>query len=500
MSFVKYSAAFLLGGALVGGAGVAYQGALMPFSHEASPAESAERQPLYWVAPMDANYRRDKPGKSPMGMDLIPFYGDDAPTAEVGTVTISPEVVNNLGVRQTSVNRGLLFNSVRTVGYLKYNEDTLVHIHSRVSGWVEKSFVKFEGEWVKKGDPLFDLYSPELVNAQEELVFALNRNDKRLVGAAREKLKALQVPASFIERLTRSRKVSQTVRFFATRDGAVEGLNLREGLYVTPGLTLLSIADLRELWLEADVFERQAHLVKVGQPVEVTTDYVPGLAIKSVVDFIYPSVDSKTRTVRVRVRVNNESMAMKPNMFTHIAIEANSAEQALLIPKEALIRGGKQNRVVLALGDGKYKSVAVNVGRYGDDTVEVLEGLVEGDSVVVSANFLLDSESSKTSDFKRMETPDMGSHSGDEATQEMEAPQSVWVDAVINSIDASQGKANLDHSEIVEWKWPQMTMDFVLAPWVDPEDLPLGKPVQVEIVKESSTQYVLSDVFDASEQ
>ena len=482
-------------------------------SSDMDVAANSEPEPLYWVAPMDPNYRRDKPGKSPMGMDLIPFYGDDAAQNSPGTVAISPEVVNNLGVRTGSVKNGVLEQTVNTVGYLVYNADRLVHLHARVNGWVEKLYVTANGDPVKKGDPLYDLYSPELVNAQEELLFALNRNDQRLIKAAEERLSSLQVPSSFVAQLKRQRKVSQTIRFFAPQNGVIDNLGIRDGFYITPGLTLMSIADLDELWLEAEVFERQAHLIKVGQSVEARTDFLPGETLQSQISFIYPNIDEKTRTVRVRVRLDNKDLRLKPNMYAHVSIDAKESQSTLLIPKEALIRGAKQDRVVLALGQGKFKSIAVTSGRYGDDEVEILSGLKQGDQVVASAQFLLDSESSKSSDFMRM-TPlsddsadmDHSAHGSLSAETEMsdskalEPAKNVWVAARINRVDLPARKVNVDHSAIPDWKWPKMTMDFTVAEWVEMSELPIGKNIQLEITKESSTKFSVTDFYEADAQ
>ncbi|MGJ8647670.1 MAG: efflux RND transporter periplasmic adaptor subunit [Marinomonas colpomeniae] len=476
-----------------------------------------EKAPLYWVAPMDPNYRRDNPGQSPMGMDLIPFYGaNQGGDDSVGTISISPEVVNNLGVRTGEAFNGMLKPDIRTVGYVVYNDDKIIHLHPRVEGWIEKSFIKSNGDSIKKGQPLFDLYSPTLVNAQEEFVFALARKDQRMIKAGEERLKALQVSSSFIAELKSKRKVSQTVRFYAPQSGVIDNLGIQDGFYIKPGTTLMSIMDLSEVWLSAEVFERQAHQVAVGQTVNATLDFLPGKIFSSTVDFIYPTLNAKNRTLMVRIRLDNSEQLLKPNMFAHVQIETTVPGQKLLIPKEALIRGGDQDRVVLALGEGRYKSIEVTVGAFGDDYVEVLEGLMLGDKIVTSAQFLLDSESSKSSDFKRMNINDeqgkMGSDtmssqamSSNEmndmsASSEMttEPASNVWVAAQINSIDAVKRMINVDHDPIEDWNWPQMTMNFALADWIELDELPIGKNIQLEITRESSTKFVVTDFFDAN--
>jgi len=364
-----------------------------------------EKKPLYWVAPMDPNYRRDKPGKSPMGMELTPVYAEDGASSKdnPGTITISPDVVNNLGVRTAVAERRSMHTEITTVGYVQYDEDQLVHVHPRVEGWVEKLYVKAAGDPVEKGQPLYTLYSPQLVNAQEELVLAINRNNTRLIAAAEIRLKALQIDKSLIDELKHKRVVKQTLTFYAPQSGVVDNLNIREGFFVKPGTTLMSVGTLDDVWVEAEVFERQAALVNVGLPVTMTLDYLPGKRWQGEVDYVYPTLDPKTRTARVRLRFKNPDALLKPNMFAQVAIHANAENDALVIPKEAVIRTGDQDRVVLALGEGRFKSVEVELGRLDAEYAEIRSGVKAGERVVTSAQFLLDSESSKTSDFKRMD-------------------------------------------------------------------------------------------------
>lgn len=451
---------------------------------------SAEKKALYWVAPMDANYRRDKPGKSPMGMDLVPVYDDGGkgPDEGPGTIRISSDVINNLGVRTTTVSYKSLHTEINTVGYVTYNEDKLVHIHPRVQGWVEKLYVKAVGDPIKKGQPLYDIYSPELVNAQEELLLALDRKNMRLISAAENRLAALQLPNSAIVKLRKTKKVQQTITFYSPQNGVVENLQIREGFFVKPGSTLMSIADLSEVWVEAEVFERQAGQVKTGTPITMTLDYMPGKTWQGQVDYIYPILDAKTRTVKVRLRFKNESYEFKPNMFAQIAIHATGEESALLIPKEALIRTGNQDRVVLALGEGSFKSVAVRVGRFDSESVEILDGISDGEKVVSSAQFLLDSESSKSSDFKRM------NHSDENSVNDGVVPSSVWVSAQIKSMMADHKMLTLIHDVIPEWDWPEMTMDFIATDSVDFSLLKEGLSLHVEVTKNSSGDYQISNI------
>ncbi len=452
-----------------------------------NPAEE-KSQPLYWVAPMDANYRRDAPGKSPMGMDLVPVYAKEKGNKEEGqgTIEISPEIVNNLGVRTAIAEYKSLKPEVKTVGYLQYNQDSIVHIHPRVDGWVEQSYINSVGDPVTQGQKLYTLYSPALVNAQEELIFGLKRNDQRMVQAAEERLRALQISSRFIRQLKKTRKVSQTVTFYAPVSGVIDNLNVREGLYVQPGITLMTIVNLDEIWLEAEVFERQASLVKAGLPVEVALNFMPGETRQGVVDYVYPSLDATTRTLRLRVRLENSNHALKPNMFAQLRIITDDDKKRIIIPTEAVIQSSQQDRVVLALGEGKFKSINVTTGRKDKDYVEILTGLAEGEKVVTSAQFLLDSESSKSSDFTRIDA---------QIPEKKSKPQKVWVKATINSVDAAAQKLNAQHDAIPEWNWPQMVMDFKLGTWVRAEDLPINQALHLEVSKIQEGGYEVTDFF-----
>ena len=458
--------------------------------HGKRHSASSEKTLLYWVAPMDPNYRRDKPGLSPMGMDLIPYYegGEIANDAGPGTISISPNVINNLGVRTGLVVRQALHSEIITVGYVQYDENKLIHIHPRVSGWIEKLHVKAEGDPVEKGMPLYSLYSPELVNAQEELALAVSRKNHRLIQASENRLKSLKISKEFINELKRTLKVKQTINFYAPQSGVVDNLNIREGYFVKPGTTMLSIGALDRVWVEAEIFERQAPLVKTNDPVTMTLDYLPGKEWIGEVDYIYPTLDSKTRTMRIRISFDNANRELKPNMFAKVSVQTNSDEQVLAIPREALIRTGTQDRVVLALGEGSFKSVAVKLGRSDQNTVEIIEGLEEGESVVISAQFLLDSESSKTSDFKRM-------HHEERVQEQEQVANSVWVAGEIKIRTDADRTVIARHDPIETWDWPAMTMKFSVHQDIDFETLKPATHLQMEIRKLDSGGYEISDVL-----
>lgn len=482
---LKLVAAIIIGAALGVGALSLYQGA--GSNSNTDEATSREKKPLYWVAPMDSNYRRDKPGKSPMGMDLIPVYEEESSGDDFGpgAIKIAPHVINNLGVRTAPVELKSMHTEISTVGYVQYDEDKLIHIHPRVDGWIEKLYVKAAGNPVEKGQPLYTLYSPQLVNAQEELLIAIKRNNSSLIAAAKDRLKALRLSADFIQKLEKTRKVQQNITFYSPQAGVVDGLKVREGFYVKPGNTLLSIGQLDQVWVEAEVFERDAALIKEGLPVSMTLDYLPGEDWAGVVDYVYPTLNSKTRTLRVRLKFDNPDYQLKPNMFAQVSIHANQADSTILVPKEAVIRTGKQDRVVLALGEGQFKSIEVTIGRVDIDSIEILEGLNEDDVVVTSAQFLIDSESSKSSDFKRM-THD-------------EVPSSVWMQGEVNSVMAGHRMVNISHGPAEAWDWPEMVMDFTVAEKVDFDSLKSGQSLHFEVSKTEDGGYEITGIHIMSE-
>ncbi len=364
---------------------------------------AVEKEVLYWVAPMDPNYQRDKPGKSPMGMDLVPVYAD---AAGGDAITISPEVIQNLGVRTAKAEISRLWRGIDTVGYVDFDESKVSHIHLRTEGWVENLVVRSEGERVKKGDRLFDFYSPELVNAQEEFVQALSAGNKGLVAASAERLLALGISKQQISALRKNRKVRQTISVFAPQDGVVSTLPVREGMFIKPSMNVMSLADLSSVWLLAEVFERQADWVSMGDAAQVTLSYLPGREWQGKVEYIYPSLDPKTRTLKVRLRFDNPEEALKPNMYANVKIFGGAKTNILVIPMEALIRTGRNERVIVALGEGRFEARTVKAGIESGDWVEIASGLKAGEEVVVSGQFLIDSEASIKASINRMSKQD----------------------------------------------------------------------------------------------
>ncbi|MBL7074453.1 efflux RND transporter periplasmic adaptor subunit [candidate division KSB1 bacterium] len=375
-----------------------------------------ERKIKYWVAPMDPTYISDRPGKSPMGMDLVPVYEGEA--EESGSIIrIDPVIVQNMGVKTQRVKRMDLRRKIRTVGRVDYDEKKLYRINTKISGWLEKLYVNYTGQVVKKGEPLLEIYSPELVTTQEEFLLALRNREllgpssfkeisqgaQELLESTRRRLKYWDIPDEQIKQLEEGGKISKTMTLVAPVTGVVVHKNAEEGLHVMPGMDLYRIADLSTVWVYVDIYEYELPWVKVGQRVEMELSYTPGKVYRGNVIYIYPYLDPKTRTAKVRLEFANPGMRLKPDMYANIKIQPVAARDVAVVPEEAVIHSGERTLVFLAKGEGRFESRDVTLGLEGEGGYyEVLEGLEEGDVIVTSAQFLLDSESKLQEAIQKM--------------------------------------------------------------------------------------------------
>lgn len=438
------------------------------FSDDAGEQQAKSNEPLYWVAPMDANYKRDKPGKSPMGMDLVPVYKENNGSSDSpGTISIQPDIVNNLSVRTGKVVKSTLTHTIKTVGYIAYDQTSLSHIHPRTEGWIEQLFVNHNGQFIEQGQALYTLYSPTLVNAQEEYLLARKRNNSRLLRAAEQRLKALNFGAKEQQKIEQSGKASRNVTFYAQSSGVVDNLNIREGFYIKPGTRLMTIGELDTVWVEVEIFGRQLPFIKEGQEAKMELQYLPSKEWRGAVDYIYPIIDSTNRAAKIRLEFDNPKQLLKPNMFAEVTIFSESEEPVLQVPIESVIRTEESDRVVFSKGEGKFKSVEVKIGRVTQDSIEILSGLKEGDRIVLSGQFLIDSESSIESDFKRFSSSEPSSQEVPSAT----------VKGVINSIDLDNNQVNISREAISKWSRGPATMNFSLSDSIDAEQLVLGSEI-----------------------
>ena len=449
-----------------------------------------EKVILYWVAPMDPNFKRDKPGKSPMGMDLVPVYENSA--ADSDAVTINAAVENNLGVRTEKAKIRPLWRRIEATGYVGFDETRIIHINTRVQGWIVSLKVNAEGERVSKGDLLFELYSPELVNAQKEYLQAVQRGGSRLLSGAEEKLRALGMIPSEIKLLAKRGTASEDIKIIAPQDGIVVSLSVRDGMYIQPNTTIMSLADLSTVWLQAEIFESQADWVAAGQAAEARLDYMPGTEFSGQVDYVYPVLDPDTRTLRVRLRFDNPSERLKPNMYARVSIYGRLKPNALSIPKEALIPAPGRDRVVVSVGDGKFHSQEVMTGLETGEFVEILAGISEGDEIVTSSQFLIDSEASLAGSINRLESVD--------SLPEQRGIGTVFASGWVDGIDLEQKRVRVSHGPIDVLGWPSMTMVFDVRPAVDLSRIQVGQDIRFTLVQEHAGEYVIEQIHSGENE
>jgi len=363
----------------------------------------------YWVAPMDPKYIRNEPGKSPMGMDLVPVYEEEGDEKEpASTIRIDPVTIQNMGVRYGKVKRKRLVKSIRTFGNITYDETKVHTVNTKFNGWIEKLYVDSMGEKVRKGQPLFTIYSPELLAAQQEyqLAYQQRRNlpksasivarsdATRLLNASRTRLQYWDLTEKQIQEIGKKGKIRKTITIYSPASGVVTKKNAFEGHYVTAGAHQYEIADLSTVWVHVDIYEYELPWVQKAMPAQMDLPYVPGMKFSGEVLFVYPYLDIKTRTVRLRLAFKNNDGTLKPGMYANIHLRASLGEDVLAIPQEAVIDSGVRKVVFVARGKGKFEPREVELGIEADDyEVQVLSGLSENERIVVSGQFMLDSES-----------------------------------------------------------------------------------------------------------
>jgi Cu(I)/Ag(I) efflux system membrane fusion protein len=363
----------------------------------------------YWAAPMDPTYIRNEPGQSPMGMDLVPVYQEaDGEKVSASTIRIDPGTAQNMGVRTATVKRMELKKSIRALGTVTYDEKRIYAVNLKFDGWIEKLYVDFVGESVSKGQPLFEIYSPELFTAQEEYLLAqsqaeslaassypsIRENATMLLRAARQRLKYWDLEDQQIKQLQKTGEVRKNLTIYSPANGVVIKKIALAGHYVKAGMHQYEIADLSRVWVDVEVYEYELPFIKKGMPAGMELSYLPGKRFEGTVLFIYPFLNPETRTVKLRLAFDNKEGLLKPDMYANVYIESLIASEALVIPQQAVIDSGLRKVVFVALGEGKFEPRPVKLGLEGENnTFQVLEGLQEGENIVTSAQFMFDSES-----------------------------------------------------------------------------------------------------------
>lgn len=373
------------------------------------PAKDNGRRVLYWYDPMHPAYKSDKPGIAPdCGMTLVPKYADDQTAVKMpsGTVTISPEKQVLAGVRTAVVERKPLVRDIRTTAQIVADETRIAHVHVKVAGYINQVYVDFVGQLIKKGQPLFTLYSPDLVSTQEEYLIAKHGNatlgnapfqeisegSQSLLQSARQRLKLWDISDEQVKQLDETGIVSKDLTFYSPITGFVTDRKVFPQTSVTPDTELYTVSDLSTVWADADIYEYEVPFVHLGQRVSLTLSYYPGKTHTGTISYVYPTVDPQTRTVKVRIQLPNPDFTLKPQMFADAQLRVDYGTK-VLVPAEAVLNSGTEQHVFVVHQGGVFEPRTVSVGPVVDGNAVILSGLKAGETIVVSGNFLIDSES-----------------------------------------------------------------------------------------------------------
>ena len=396
--------------------------------------ENGERKIRYWRAPMDPNYISDKPGKSPMGMDLVPVY-EDQQTLETG-VRVDPSFLQNFAVRTEVVEKGSIPIEIRTVGVLSHNPDGLYSINTKFAGWIEKSYFNNVGQHVHRGDLLLEIYSPELVTTQQEYLAAIQylerlseakaypdavERARALLESARERLRYWDVSAEQIQELEETRKPQRTVRIYSPASGVLaEKISQSlEGMRVEPGMALYHLADHSRLWAEVELYEHQIQHLREGMAARVEVEAFPGRVWRGRIVRFSPTVNPQTRTLRAYVEVDNKDQKLRPEMYTNVLIQPAAVTGAVKVPEQAILHSGTRSVVVVRKTPGLFEPREVELGPAGGGYQEVRRGLEAGETIVTSSQFLIDSESNLKAAIQQL----LGDRAGAQEGRPAEAPQ-----------------------------------------------------------------------------
>lgn len=472
----RYAALLFL--AVTGGLGAGIAAERLVFAVP-SVAEDDGPRILFWVAPMDPDFRRDGPGLSPMGMELVPVYEGDEPAGDPAEIALSPEEINAIGVRTAVARTETLIPTIETVGFVGYDQHRTSHIHMRTQGWIEDLRVRAIGDRVREGDLLFEIYAPEIVVAISQYRRGVRRGDRLEIDVALGQMRNFGLSERQLDEIVRDPEASQRLRVYAPQDGVVVDLPAAEGMFLRPETRAMTLTDLSSVWLLADVFERDIGRLSPDMRSEARLDHLPGRVFAGAIDYINPELDPKTRTLPVRLRFDNEEGLLRPNMFAEVTLFGDGGREVVTVPAEAVIRTGRAERVVLALPDGRFRPRLVTTGLMEDGRVEIVQGLASGERVVASAQFLIDSESSLSAGFLRMAPTD--------------ADPAPGVGELL-ALDREQRLATIAHQQIEALDWPAMPTDFAVATAVDLDRVEPGDRVRFEAVRGADGLLALTDL------
>ena len=382
--------------------------------YEEQKGESGQKKIAYYQDPMHPWFTSDKPGTAPdCGMDLVPVYEGDE---NVEGIKIDPVTVQNIGVKTEIVKKQKLNKVIRTSGKIEYDERKVTTVTTKIMGWVEKLFVDYTGKYISKGQPLFEIYSPELVSTQEEFLQAIRYVKKvsnsseeikngaqELVGSAKRRLLYWDISEKDIDEIEKNNSPKKTLTIYSPVNGTVVEKMVFEGQQIMAGMELYKVADLSNVWVMADVYQVDLPWIKLGQKVDLELSYLPGKTYKGIVTYIYPYLNEETKTVKIRTEVKNTSnYDFKPGMFATVKLISPISVEAVVVPDQAIIRSGERTIAVMSLGGGYFDPREVKLGVASDGSVQVLEGIKEGEKIVVSSQFLIDSESNLKAVIQQM--------------------------------------------------------------------------------------------------
>jgi Cu(I)/Ag(I) efflux system membrane fusion protein len=490
---IAAGAGYWLGNTRVGAGGTA-----IATASAIAPAEKAPRKLLYYRNPMGLADTSPVPKKDSMGMDYIAVYEgeDDGGSSVAGEVKISTEKVQKLGVRTEPVVMRELARQVRAAGRVEIDERRLHAVAPKFEGWVERLHVNATGQPVSKGQPLFEVYSPELVSAQREYMVAAKgvaalkdapaesqASMRQLAEASLARLRNWDISEERIKALAAGGEAKRTLSFRSPVSGVVLEKKALAGMRFMPGETLYQIADVSSVWVLADVFERDIGMVKAGQKVKLSINAYPDKSFSGTIAYIYPTLKAETRTVPVRIELANLGGLLKPAMYASVELAVGAAERVLTVPVSAVIDSGTRQIVLVQKAAGRFEPREVKLGARSDEYVEVREGVKDGEAVVVAANFLIDAESNLKAALSGL------SGGGEQAA----APKSVSHQATgtLDAIDAKAGSVTVTHGPVASLKWPGMTMDFVLANPSLVEKIKPGSGISIEFVERKPGEWVI---------
>ena len=442
------------------------------YLNPAATAGSGDAEILYWVAPMDPNFRQPGPGKSPMGMDLIPVMAGQEPVADPAEVTLSSAEINAIGVRTAVAQTSEISRKIETVGFVRYDDHLTSHVHTRVDGWIEKLNVRAVGDPVRKGDVLFEMFSQVIGSSSGDLIRAVDAGDRRIIDAARGKLVSLGMSNAQIAKVEASGEIARNIEVLAPKDGVVISIEAAEGMYLQPNVRAMSLTDTNAVWLIVDVFERDMARLTDDMHAVARFDHLSGRTFEGKIDYIYPELDAKTRTLPVRLRFDNAEGLLRPNMFGSVSLIPNQSHMALTVPTEAIIRTGSAERVILKTVEGTFKPRLITTGlrdSFGEGgRTEVIQGLAAGEEVVASAQFLIDSESALSAGLMRMAPTDAAPARGT---------------GTLVALDAGTRVATISHDVLEALDWPAMTSRFAVRSDVLLDGLVEGQEVAFQAAR-----------------